>query len=77
MPKEKKRWSELSPVTRAVIVKLGVLDVGLKCWALADLVKRPQGQVKGSKAAWAIGITLLGSVGVLPAIYLAWARQRD
>lgn len=46
MLKEKKRWSELSPVTRAVIVKLAVLDVGLKCWALADLVNRPQGQVR-------------------------------
>ena len=76
MLKEKKRWSELSPVTRAVIVKLAVLDVGLKCWALADLVNRPRVR-SGSKAAWAIALTLLGSVGVLPAIYLAWARQRD
>lgn len=76
MSKEK-RWSELSPVTRVVIVKLAVLDVALKCWALADLVNRPQSQVKGSKAAWAIGLTISSSAGVLPATYLAWARKSD
>ncbi len=75
MLKEKKRWSELSPVTRAVIVKLAVLDIGLKAWALADLVNRPQRQVKGSKAGWAVALTLVGSAGVVPATYLAWARR--
>nr|NLI50093.1 hypothetical protein [Propionibacterium sp.] len=73
----KKRWNELSPVARIAIVKLAVLDVGLKCWALADLVNRPQSQVKGSKTAWAIALTLVNSAGVLPATYLAWARSPD
>ena len=76
MSKEK-RWSELSPVMRAVIVKLVVLDVGLKCWALADLVSRPQNQVKGSKTAWAIALTISSSAAVLPATYLTWARKSD
>lgn len=77
MSKRKKRWSELSPVTRAGIVTGAVLDVGLKCWALADLVNRPQGQVKGSKTAWAIALTIVNSVGVLPSTYLVWARKPD
>ena len=77
MPNVKKSWSELSPVTRAAIVKMALLDVGLKAWALADLVNRPQEQVKGSKTVWAVALTLVNSVGVLPAAYLACARKRD
>ena len=77
MSKERKRWSELSPVTRAVMVKLAVLDIGLRGWALADLLNRPQDQVKGSKTAWAIALTIVSSAGVLPATYLAWARKPD
>ena len=87
-----KRWTELSPVMRAAIVKLAVLDVALKCWAIADLVNRPQNQVKGSKTsssraispcakgsktAWAVALTLSSSAGVLPASYLALARKSD
>ncbi len=77
MSKQKKRWSELSLVTRAAIVKLVVLDAGMKAWALADLATRPQSQVKGSKTGWAIALTLVNSVGLLPATYLAWARKLD
>jgi hypothetical protein len=77
MSTDKKRWSELSPVTRAVIVKLAVLDVGLKCWALADLVNRPPDQVEVSKAAWAIALTISSSAGVFPGTYLASARKSD
>jgi Family of unknown function (DUF5652) len=75
--KVKKRWSELSPGKRAAIVTLAVLDVGMKGWALADLVHRPQDQVKGSKTAWAIALTVVNSAGVLPATYLAYARRPD
>ena len=70
-----KNWSELSPVVRLAIVKVALLDVGLKCWALADLVNRPQDQVKGSKTAWAVALTLVNSVGVLPVVYLTRARS--
>jgi hypothetical protein len=77
MSKHRKRWSELSLMTRAAIVKLVVLDVGMKCWALADLVNRPQSRVKGSKTGWAIALTIVNSVGLLPATYLAWARKLD
>lgn len=75
MSKQKKRWSELSPTTRGAIVGLGVLDVAMKGWALADLVNRPQAQVRGPKAAWAVALTIVNSVGVLPATYLLWARN--
>ncbi|MFP5415504.1 MAG: DUF5652 family protein [Actinomycetes bacterium] len=75
MPHAKKQWSELSPLSRAAIVKLAVLDVGLKSWALADLVNRPQLEVKGSKTTWAVALTVVSSAGILPAVYLLWARK--
>jgi hypothetical protein len=71
-----KRWNELSPLMRIAIVKITVLDAGLRCWALADLAHRPQNQVTGSKTAWAIGLAFVNSVGALPATYLLWARRR-
>lgn len=77
MSRQKKSWSELSPLARAGIVTLAVLDTGMKVWALADLVPRPQDQVKGSKTGWAIALAIVNSVGVLPAAYLVWARQPD
>lgn len=75
MSKVKKNWSQLSPVARAAVVAVAVLDVGMKGWALADLVNRPQDQVKGSKTAWAIALALVNSAGVLPAAYLGLARK--
>ncbi len=71
------RWSELSPAKRGAIITLGLLDAGLRAWALADLVKRPQDQVKGSKTAWAVALAVVNSVGVVPAAYLVWAREPD
>lgn len=76
MPHSKKRWDELSPLARLAIIKLAALDIGLKAWALADLVNRPQDQVQGSKAAWAVALSVVSSAGVLPAVYLVWARAQ-
>jgi len=73
--KEKKRWSEQSPATRGAIISIGLLDAGLRAWALADLVKRPPKHVKGTKTAWAIALAFVNSAGVVPTIYLAWARK--
>jgi len=77
MSREMMRWSKLSPTTRAAVVSVAVLDVGLRCWALVDLVKRPKDEVTGSKTAWAIALATVSSAGLLPAAYLAWARKPD
>lgn len=71
----KKQWHELSALKRIAIVKLVVLDVGLRAWALADLAHRPKDEVRGSKTAWALAISLVSSVGILPAIYLTKGRK--
>jgi hypothetical protein len=51
--KRKKRWSELSPRSRAAIVALGLAEVVVTSVALRDLVRRPAGLVRGPKALWA------------------------
>lgn len=70
-------WSELSPLKRVAIVKLVVLDLGSRTWALIDLAHRPKNQVRGSKTVWALALTLVSSVGILPTIYLTRARKTD
>lgn len=72
-----KQWSELSPLKRVAIVKLVVLDLGLRTWALIDLAHRPKNEVRGSKTVWALALTVVSSVGILPAIYLTRARKTD
>jgi len=53
MPKRsKKRWSELPPTARAVIIAGGVAEVILTSIALRDLVRRPAALVRGPKLLW-------------------------
>ena len=55
MPKrksKKKKWSELSPKTRAAIVAGGLAEVVVTSIALRDLVRRPAALVRGPKPLW-------------------------
>ena len=69
-------WQRLSSGQRAAIVCVAAVDVGLRAWALVDLVKRPAADVKGPKAAWALGLCFVSSAGVLPSAYLLVGRRR-
>jgi hypothetical protein len=71
-----KRWNELSPRTRRVVVVAGVVEGVLKLAALADLVRRPSTQIRGSKAAWAGAVTLINALGAVPIAYFAWGRRK-
>ena len=73
--RRKKRWSELSPRARQLIVVGATLEATVKVAALIDLVRRPAEEIRGSKARWAAGIVFVNSLGVLPVIYFAWGRQ--
>jgi hypothetical protein len=70
-----KRWSDLSPATRRAITIGAAVDMSLRAVAIADLVKRPQSQVRGSKTLWAVALAVIGSVGLVPVAYLAWGRR--
>ncbi len=71
----RKRWGELSPLTRRLIVAGAAVEGGLKIAVLADLRSRPTEQVKGPKWAWAAAM-LLNSAGILPVVYLLFGRQK-
>ncbi len=75
--RRRKRWAELSPRARRLIVGLGAFEATLKVAALIDLARRPAEEVRGSKARWAVAIVLVNSAGALPIAYFALARRAE
>ena len=75
MSSGRQRWNDLSPARRRLVVAVGVLDAGLRAWALLDLKNRPAEEVKGPKALWGLALTVVSSAGVLPTAYLLLGRR--
>lgn len=73
----KKRWDELSPRTRRLIVIGATFEGVLKVAALVDLARRPAGEVRGSKPRWAAAIVLVNSLGAVPIAYFGYGRRRQ
>jgi hypothetical protein len=71
----KRRWSDLSPRLRQAIMLAGAVEAGLKIAALIDLAQRPAGQVRGSKAGWAVAITVVNAAGAVPLVYFLRGRR--
>jgi hypothetical protein len=72
----RKKWDELSPRTRRLVVVGGAVEGALKIAALVDLARRPPEQVRGSKMAWAAAITVINSMGAVPVAYFTHGRRR-
>ena len=72
---DKKRWSDLDPHVRQAILLVGAFEAGLKLAALIDLAQRSRADIRGSKAAWAVGLALVNSGGVLPIVYMLRGRR--
>jgi hypothetical protein len=70
-----KRWKDLSPRNRRLILIIGSVEGLLKTAALVDLARRPGEEVRGSKTSWATAIVLINSAGVVPITYFAYGRQ--
>ena len=68
-----KRWRDLSPRQRAIVVAVGVVQLTLHVAALADLRRRPGGQVNGPKAMW-VALSFVNFLG--PLAYFALGRKR-
>jgi hypothetical protein len=72
----KKRWSDLSPRSRRLVVAGSAVEGALKIAALVDLKRRPAEQVRGPKWAWATAIVLVNSLGAVPVAYFLRGRRR-
>jgi len=73
----KKRWRDLDPRTRRVIVVAAAIEGALKVAALVDLKRRPAEQVRGSKQIWTAAIVLTNSAGAVPVTYFLRGRRRQ
>ena len=71
-----KRWSELSPRTRRLIIGAAVAEGLLKLAALIDLKRRPANQVRGRRWVWATLVAVVSSFGLVPISYFLFGRRR-
>jgi hypothetical protein len=69
----KKKWSELTPRQRGLVVIGAVIQVTLQALALRDLSHRRADEVNGPKWAWGAG-TFINTLG--PVAYFAFGRRR-
>jgi hypothetical protein len=75
---EHRRWSDLSPRTRRLLVAGAVLEGILKVVALNDLRHRAPGQIRGRKWVWATVLAVANSsVGVVPLAYFLFGRRKS
>lgn len=69
----KRKWSDLSPCARRLMVAGAVVEACLKVAMLSDIRRRPAEQIRGPKWLWA-PMALVNLVG--PLAYFAMGRQR-
>lgn len=72
----RKRWNDLSPRARRLIIAGGTVEGALKIAALVDIARRPAVQIRGSKAKWAAAIVLINSMGAVPIVYFTRGRRQ-
>ncbi|WP_029110578.1 hypothetical protein [Mycobacterium sp. URHD0025] len=71
----KKRWNDLSPKSKTVVIAAAAVDAGLRAWALRDLAAREPSRINGPKWLWGGALGLLTTSGVLPVVYLIAGRR--
>ncbi len=67
-----RKWSELTPAQKTLMLTLVSVEVSLTATALVDLVRRPAEQVHGRKGVWALAL-FVQPVG--PVAYL-WTHRK-
>lgn len=70
-----KKWTELSPGSRRLVVAAGAVDGTLRIAALSDLVRRPASEIRGPKWQWAAALGLVNSMGAVPIAYFLYGRR--
>jgi hypothetical protein len=74
---QRRRWQDLDPRFRRLIIAGAVVEGMLKTAALIDLVRRPSGQIRGPKLGWAAAIVLVNSLGAVPITYFVRGRRHS
>lgn len=73
MTRRTRRWSDLGPAQRALIIAASVVQVGLLGAALADLRRRDPAEIAGPRWVWAV-VSLINFAG--PISYFVFGRRR-
>ncbi|ODT97192.1 MAG: hypothetical protein ABS81_30275 [Pseudonocardia sp. SCN 72-86] len=71
-----KRWDQLSPQARRLLVVAGSADAVLRAAALFDLRRRPADRVRGPKWVWTTALSVVSSAGLLPLAWFLVGRRR-
>ncbi|RTL68115.1 MAG: hypothetical protein EKK42_12080 [Pseudonocardiaceae bacterium] len=71
-----RKWDELSPGTRRLLVAAGSADAALRAVALFDLRRRSADQVRGPKWVWVVALSVVSSAGLLPLAWFLVGRRR-
>lgn len=72
----RKRWRDLSPRTRRLMIAVGIAESLLKAAALIDIRRRPAAQIRGSKRIWAVAVATVNSMGAVPLAYFVFGRRQ-
>jgi len=71
-PRQRKKWSELTPARRRAIVAAATVQFVLQALALWDVRRRPADELKGSRTWWTVA-TFVNIVG--PVAYFTLGRR--
>ena len=72
-----RKWNDLSPRTRKLIIGAAIAEGCLKISALADIRRRPANEIRGSKWIWVPVVVLVNSFGGAPLAYFAFGRRKQ
>lgn len=58
-----------------LLIPVALIQIGLLVFALLDLIKRPQEDLRGSKIMWVLIVVLVNIIG--PIIYFTLGRKDE
>ncbi|MBV9450650.1 MAG: PLDc_N domain-containing protein [Streptosporangiaceae bacterium] len=72
-----RKWNDLSPGTRKLIIGAAAAEGALKMAALIDLKRRPSSQIRGPKWIWVPVVGLVNAAGGAPLAYFFFGRRKQ
>lgn len=70
-----RKWRDLSPPTRKLIIAAAVGEGVLKAAALIDIKRRPADRIRGPKWIWVPLVVGVNSFGGVPLVYFVFGRR--